>query len=228
MPGNALFRRLGIEQPSVIERATDAADSGLWLALRVDARVEPEQLATLLQRWDEAGLASITDVVIPQTFVYGHARPGDGFEWFTEMTELAHESGLHPLVPAAAKGAERFCQDTSLSVVGLDETTRPDFADPCFGARAEREKSFVRCTKALLAGVAQSRIERVSLWTSTPRVIAACRGAARTAGVNPGDRYDVSVPETQGALAANLIREGESVRMWFAIDPAVIERAVGR
>jgi hypothetical protein len=46
--------------------------------------------------------------------------------------------------------------------------------------------------------------------------------------VNPGDQYDVSVPETQGALAANLIREGESVRMWFAIDPAVIERAVGR
>ena len=228
MPGNALFRRLGIERPSVIERAADAADSGLWLALRVDARVETEQLETLLKIWDEAGLASITDVVIPRTFTHGQARPGDGFEWFTEMTRLSHVSGLHPLVPAAAKGAERLCQDTSTSVVGLDETTPADFTDPCFGARAEREKSFVRCAKALLAGVAQSRIERVSLWTSTPRVVAACRGAARAAGVNPGDRYDVSVPETQGTLAENLIREGESVRMWFAIDPAAIERAVGR
>jgi hypothetical protein len=219
---------LGIERPSVIERATEAADSGLWLALRVDARVETERLATLLELWDQAGLASITDVVLPRTFILGHARPGDGFEWFTEMTELSHVSGLHPLIPAAAKGAERFCRDTSTSVVSLDETTPPEFTYPCFGARAEREKSFVRCAKALLTGISQSRVDRVSLWTSTPRVIAACRGAARNAGVNPGDRYGVCVPETQGALAANLLREGESVRMWFAIDPAVIERAVGR
>lgn len=212
----------------MIERASNAADSGLWLALRVDVRVQPAQLAILLERWDRDGLASITDVVIPRTFVHGHLRPGDGFEWFTEMTELSQMSDLHPLVPVAAKGAEQFCRDTSTSVVGLDETTPADFTDPCFGARAEREKSFVRCAKALLAGVSLSRIDRVSLWTSSPRVIAACRSAARGAGLDPGDQYGVSVPETQGALAANLIREGESVRMWFAVDPGVIERAVGR
>jgi hypothetical protein len=228
MPGNTLLRRLGIERPSVIERATEAADSGLWLALRVDGKVTLEQLASFVDHWDKAGLSSITDVVVPRLFATALSVSAEGLEWFAEMPELSHASGLHPLVPAAAKGAERLCRDLHESSVGLDETVPADFTAPLFSARAEREKSFVRCAKALLTGVTQARVDRVSLWTSTPRVIAACRGAARTAGLNPGERYGVCVPEAQGALAVNLLREGESVRMWFAIDRAVIERAVGR
>jgi hypothetical protein len=228
MPGNTLLRRLGIERPSVIERATEVADSGLWLALRVDGKVTVEQLAAFVGRWDRAGLLSITDVVVPRPLASDQLVGGDGVEWFAEMPELSHASELHPLVPAAAKGAERLCRDLRESSVGLDETVPADSTVSLFRARAEREKSFVRCAKALLTGVAQSRIDRVSLWTSTPRVIAASRGAARTAGLNPGDRYGVCVPEAQRALAANLVREGESVRMWFAIDQAAIERAVGR
>lgn len=228
MPGNTLLRRLGIERPSIIERATEAADSGLWLALRVDGKVTLEQLASFVDRWDEAGLSSITDVAVPRPLASDRLVGGDGVEWFAEMPELSHAPGLHPLVPAAAKGAERLCRDLHESSVGLDETVPANIAAPLFSARAEREKSFVRCAKALLTGVEQARVDRVSLWTSTPRVIAACRGAARTAGLNPGDRYGVCVPEAQRAVAVNLLREGESVRMWFAIDQAAIERAMGR
>lgn len=228
MPDNTLLRRLGIERRSVIERATEAADSGLWLALRIDAGVTLEQLESFLDRWADAGLNSITDVVVPRALAPGKDSSDGGLEWFAEMTALFTSSGLHPLVPAAAKGAERFCLDVRDFVVGLDETTPVNFTDPCFVARAEREKSFVRCAKAMLAGVPQSRIDRVSLWSTTPRVLAACRAAALSAGLNPGDRYEVCVPESHASLAANLLREGERVRMWSAIDQAVIERAVGR
>lgn len=228
MPGNALLRRLGIERPSIIERATEAADSGLWLALRVEAEVTADLLTSLLNHWESAGLASITDVVVPREFTSSPVVRRDGFQWFAEMTGLSNSGSLHPVVPAASKGAERFCRDLHGSVAGLDEATPAGFTDPCFGSRAEREKSFVRCAKALLTGVAQSRIDRLTLWTSSPRVIAGCRGAARNLGLNPGDRYEVCVPESQGVLAASLLREGEIGRMWFAIDQAVIARVMGR
>lgn len=228
MPGNALLRRLGIERLGVLERAVYSADSGLWLALRIDTSVTFGQLSSFLDQWKHTGLASITDVVVPPELATAQTVGDRHFTWFTEMEQLTKSSDLHPLIPAAAKGAERLCGDISDVVVGLDEATPVGFVDPCLGARAEREKSFVRCAKALLKGVAHSRIERVTLWTSTPRVIASCRAAARALGLKPGDRYAVCLPESHSALAANLLRDGEGVRMWWTIDQSAIERTVGQ
>lgn len=228
MPGNALLRRLGIERPSVIERATEAADSGFWLALRVAPDVDYYRLRRFLDRWANADLASITDVVVPCGSVGAQVSADDRFAWFTELQALAHDPGPSPVIPAAAKGAEALCRGVHRSVVALDEMTAEGFTDPCFSSRAEREKSFVRCAKSLLAGAAEQRLDRVVLWTRSQRVLGSCRVAAQSAGLSLSGRYEFCVPESERAVGERLLMEGETVRVWFSIDRIAIDRAVAR
>ena len=228
MPGNALLRRLGIERPTVVERATEAADSGFWLALRVAPDVTSHRLREFLDHWADADLASITDVVVPVGSAGAEASMDDRFAWFTELQALADDPGPFPVIPAAAKGAEALCRGMHRSVVALDEMTAEGFIDPCFSLRAEREKSFVRCAKALLAGAADQRVDRVVLWTRSQRVLASCRSAARGAGPSLAGRYEFCLPESERAVGERLLIEGETVRVWFPIDRIAIDRAVAR
>lgn len=227
MPGNALLRRLGVERPTIIESASDAADSGFWLALRVGPDVAAGQLASFLDRWASADLSSITDVAVPRNFVRSEVV-GDGrFAWLAETHETFDALNVAPMIVAAAKSAERWCGDMSGALVALDELIPEGFTDPCFGARAEREKSFVRSAKVLVAAVADNQIDRLSLWTRTPRVLGACRAAARDAGLDLG-RYEFCVPDSEEATAEGLLREGETVRVCFPLDRSTIKRAVAR
>ena len=228
MPRNALLRRLGIERPTVVERATEAADSGFWLALRVAPDVTSYQLREFLDRWASADLASITDVVVPFGSVGVEASTDDRFAWFTELRSLADDPGPSPVIPAAAKGAEALCRGVHRPVVALDETTAEGFIDPCFSLRAEREKSFVRCAKSLLAGAAEQHIDRVVLWTRSERVVGSCRTAARSAGLSLSGRYEFCVPESDRSMGERLLMEGETVRVWVPIDRIAIDRAVAK
>lgn len=228
MPGNALLRRLGIERPSVVERATEAADSGFWLALRVAPDASKPRLREFLDQWAGAELASITDVVVPFGSAGAQASVDDRFEWFTELRGLADDPGSSPVIPAAAKGAEALCRNVRRSVVALDEMTAEGFADPCFSLRAEREKSFVRCAKALLAGASEQRLDRVVLWTRSQRVLGSCRVAAQSAGPSLSGRYEFCLPESERAVGERMLIEGETVRVWFSIDRIAIDRAVAR
>ena len=228
MPGNPLLRRLGIERPSVVERATDAADAGFWLALRVAPDVTTYRLRDFLDRWAGAELASITDVVVPFGSVGAEATGDDRFAWFTELQALSDDPALSPVIPAAAKGAEALCRGVHRPVVALDEMTAEGFTDPCFSLRAEREKSFVRCAKSLLAGVVDQRLDRVVLWTRSQRVLGSCRTAARGAGPSLSGRYEFCLPESERAVGERLLIEGETVRVWFSVDRIAIDRAVAR
>lgn len=227
MPGNALLRRFGIERASVIERAIDAADSGFWLALRVSHDVRDDELSQFFDRWARAELSSITLVVLPAQMARPSVSEDDRCVWLTEMRTLSDESGHPQMIPAAAKGAERLCREARSPLVALDESVPDWFADPCFAARAEREKSFVRCAKALLTSAAEAHIDRVSMWTRTPRVLGACRVAAHALGLNAG-RYEFCVSHLDGSTAERLLREGESIRVCYPLDRASIDRAVAR
>lgn len=225
MPGNALLRRLGLDRTNVIARATQAADSGFWLAVRVAPDVTIDRLRSFLDVWVSSDLAPITDVVLPHGSQPITEFADQGFTWCEEVESLADISDRSLLVPAPAKGAERLCRELHLPVVVLDESVPEGFVDPCFASRAEREKSFVRCAKALFAGVTEGRSDRVVLWTRTDKVIGACRSAAHVADL--AERYEFCVPETEERLAERLITEGQTVRVWFALDRSSIERAVG-
>lgn len=228
MPGNALLRRLGIERPSIVERATEAADAGFWLALRVAPDVTNHQLRVFLDRWASAELASITDVVVPFGSLGAVATEDDRFAWFTELQALADDPAPSPVIPAAAKGAEALCRGVLRSVVALDEMTAEGFTDRCFSLRAEREKSFVRCAKSLLAGAVEQRLDRVVLWTRSQRVLDSCRAAARGVGLSLSGRYEFCLPESERVLGERLLMEGETVRVWFSVDRIAIDRAVAR
>lgn len=228
MPGNALLRRLGIDRPSLIEQAMEAADSGFWLALRVAPEVTSYELRGLLDLWTDADLAPITDVVVP----VGISKFGESidaqFTWLSEVDSLSVGRELNPAIPAAAKGAEGLCRELRGQVVALDEAIPPGFADPCFSSRPERDKSFVRCTRALLRGIAEDRLERVVLWTHSAKVLGACRSAAHSGGTDLTGRFEVCVADTENRLAERLLAEGETVRVWFSVDRIAIDRAVAR
>jgi hypothetical protein len=227
MPGNALLRRLGVERPTIIESASDAADSGFWLALRIGPDVRDDQLASFLERWASADLSSITDLAVTDYVARSEVSRDGRFQWLTEARVASGVSDVAPMIVAADRSAERRCAAMSGVLVALDEVIPEGFADPCFGARAEREKSFVRCAKVLVAAAAENRIDRLSFWTRTPRVLGACRGAARAAGLDFG-RYEFCVPDSERPTAEDLLREGETVRMCFFLDRSAIERAVAR
>lgn len=226
MPRNALLRRLGIDRPSVIERATEAADSGFWLALRVSAGVTIEELRELLDLWGGADLAPITDVVVPPGFPEADSFADEPFAWLSEVDSLAVGRQLNPVIPAAAKGAEALCRELRAQVVALDEAVPDSFRDPCFSSRPERDKSFVRCAKGLLTGTADGRLERLVLWSTTHKVVGACRTAAHNTGAS--GHYEFCLPELEVGMADRLLSEGETVRLWFAVDRTTIERVVGR
>lgn len=221
------MQRLGLRRPDVLERCSQAADSGYWLALRFTADATAFHLARFAQQWADTGLLPITVMVLPGELA-SLDRVDDGIDWLAELTSLAVPVVAAPLVPAAAKGAESYCREFRGSLIALDESVPAGFVDRCFSNRAERDKSFVRCSKALMAGIAKHRVEQVQLWTSTPRVISACRTAAHNAGLHAGGAYEFCVPEVQRAAAERLLREGETVRMEFQIDRVALDRAVAR
>ena len=228
MPGNALLRRLGIDRPSVIERATEAADSGFWLALRVAPEVTSYELRGFLNLWAGADLAPITDVVVPSAFRKFDTSTDEQFTWLTDVHSLADGLGRNPVIPAAAKGAEGMCRQLSEHVVALDEALPEGFTDPCFYSRPERDKSFVRCARALLRAIAEDRVDRVVLWTHTAKVLGACRTAAHGDGADLTGRFELCVSNTEDRLAERLLAEGETVRVWFSVDRIAIDRAVAR
>lgn len=231
MPGNTFLRRLGIERPSVIELASEAADAGFWLAVRIAPDVSEESLAGFLDNWVAADLSPIADVLLPASWHRPAVVADTRVQWLVDVEQLsgvADSSSAAPVIPAAAKGAERSCRELRLPLVVLDEVIPPTFGDPTFTARAEREKSFVRCAKTLLSGIAERRIGRASLWTRTPRVLAACRVAARTANLDFDDRYEFCLPHSELQTAERLLREGETVRLWFSLDRTDIDRAMAR
>lgn len=223
MPGPSLLQRLGVGRPSVLERCSQAADSGYWLALRFTPDATPHQVTSFTNRWAETGLLPITVMVLPRHLA-SLDPVDDGIEWLAELTSLTPPVAAAPLVPAAAKGAESYCREFRGPLVALDDSSPEGFADRCFANRAEQDKSFVRSAKALMAGVVAHRVERVQLWAGTPRVISACRTAAHNAGLQAGGSYEFCIPEKQRAAAERLLREGETVRMEFQIDQTVLDR----
>lgn len=227
-PLSAALRRLGSARSSLVTRASEAADSGLWLALRVDAEVDHGRVADVLTRWQDAHLLPITCVAAPQACVRSLSSWSDRVAFWTQWTPERDSGDLAPLVPAPSRQAERFCGEFHGAGIAIDEYVPEDFPGPCFAARAEQEKAFVRAAKAAFRAVADGRIDRVSLWTSTPRVLAACRSAARTAHLSSATDYEFCVPYDRRTVADRLLREGETVRVWFTIDETNIRRAVAR
>ena len=228
MPGNALLRRLGIDRPSLTEQAIEAADSGFWLALRVSPEVTGFELRGLLDVWTGADLAPITDVVVPVGFSKFDESVDAQLTWLSEVDSLSVGRQVNPVIPAAARGAEGLCRELRGQVVALDEAVPAGFADPCFSSRPERDKSFVRCTRALLRGIAEERLERVVLWTHSAKVLGACRSAAHSGGIDLTGRFELCVADTEDGLAERLLAEGETVRVWFSVDRVTIDRAVAR
>lgn len=227
MPGPSLVQRLGLRRPDVLERCSQAADSGYWLALRFSADATAFHLARFAHQWADTGLLPITVMVLPRHLA-GLDPIDEKVEWLAELTSLTSPVTAAPLMPAAAKGAEGLCREFRGSLIALDESVPDGFVDRCFSNQAERDKSFVRCAKALMAGIAAHRVERVQLWTCTPRVISACRTAAHNAGLYAGGAYEFCVPEVQRTAAERLLREGETVRLEFQIDRVALDRAVAR
>ena len=227
-PLSAALRRLGSARSSLVTRASEAADSGVWLALRVEADVDHTSVADLLSRWQDAHLLPITCVAAPSSCVQSLASWSDRVSLWTQWTPELSRGDLAPLVPAPSRDAERMCGEFHGPAIAIDEYVPRDFPGPCFKARAEQEKAFVRATKAAFRGVVDGRIDRVSLWTSTPRVLAACRSAARTAHLSATTDYEFCVPADRYSVAERLLREGETVRVWFTIDETSIRRAVAR
>ncbi len=211
-------RRLGIDRPSLIETASEAADCGFWLALVIGPDVSPQELAAFGDSWNQANLASITDVMGP----IGASE---------QMRAACADVGLAwwdaPRVVAAAKGAERVCRSFRGPQIAVDEAVPEDFDEACFETRAERDKSFVRCTKALVTGVVDGDVDRVSLWTSTPKVLTACQAAIRNAGVEP-HLIEFCLPAAQRSLAERLLTEGQMVRLCFVLDRPTIDRTMAR
>ena len=219
---------MGSSRASLLSRASEAADSGLWLALRVDGQVDRRSLADLLAQWQDAHLLAITVVAAPQSCVLSLASWSDRVAFWTQWTPALGAQDPTPLVPAPSRDAERFCGGYRGAAIAIDEFVPSDFPGACFTARAEREKSFVRSAKAAFAGVTDDRIDRVSLWTATPRVLAACKSAARTARLSSVTDYEFCVPHDRRSVADRLLREGETVRVWFAVDETSLRRAVAR
>lgn len=222
------LRGLGSARPSLISRASEAADSGLWLALRVDDGVHPRRLAELLSLWQDWHLLPITSVAATESCVRALASWSERVTFLTQWTPAQGHSDLTPLVPAASRDAERFCEAFRGAALAIDESVPSDFPGACFAARAEREKSFVRSAKAAFRGVSEGRIDKVSLWTESQRVLGACRSAARTAHLAAATDYEFCVPHSRRSVANRLLREGETVRVWFAIDESILRRAVAR
>lgn len=212
------LRRLGIDRPSLIETATESADCGFWLALLIAPDVSPQELAAFVDSWNQANLASITDVM-----------GSNGVN--EDVRAICTDAGLEwwdgPRVVAAAKGAERACRGFRGPRIAVDESVPEDFDEPCFETRAERDKSFVRCTKALVTRMVEGDVDRVSLWTSTPKVIAACQAAIRNAGVE-SHLFDFCLPAAQRSLAERLLAEGQTVRLCFVLDRPTIDRTMAR
>lgn len=227
-PLSAALRLLGTSRSSLVSRASEAADSGLWLALRVESNVDTRRLADLLERWQDAHLLPITSVAAPVSCVRSLSSWRDRVRFLTEWTPALDLDAITPLVPAPSRDAERFCGGFRGDAIAIDEFVPLDFPGACFAARAEREKAFVRSAKAAFRGVMDDRIDRVSLWAATPRVLAACRSAARAAHLSSATDYEFCIPHDRRAVADRLLREGETVRVWFAIDEASLRRAVAR
>lgn len=231
MSGNPLLTRLGLQRPSLVDRATEWADAGFWLALRVAPEVSDTALGAFWDQWSARDLSAITDVVTDAEGAIARGVADDRVQWIRANRRLTEYSQVAMVIPAAAKGAERLCREVRCPLIVLDESIPSGFADPLFATRAEREKSFVRCAKALVSQAAEGRLERVSLWTRTPRVIAACRTAAHRADLEASDvgrTYEFCVPESERKLAERLLVEGETVRVWFSLDRVTVDRAVAR
>ena len=198
------------------------------MALRVAPEVTSYEMRGFLNLWAGADLAPITDVVVPPVFQKFDASTDEQITWLTEVDSLTDAVGCNPVIPAAAKGAEGMCRPLRGHVVALDEAIPEGFTDPCFSSRPERDKSFVRCARALLRGIAEDRVDRVVLWTHTAKVLGACRTAAHGDGADLTGRFELCVADTEDRLAERLLAEGETVRVWFSVDRIVIDRAVAR
>lgn len=235
-PLSAALRSLRPTRSSLVSRASEAADSGLWLALRVEAGVDPRHLEVLLAQLQDAHLLPITSVAASHSCLRSLVHWSDRVHFWAQWT--GEPDGVAPLlpaplvpaplVPAPSRDAEPFCDGFRGAAIAIDEFVPGDFAGACFAARAERDKAFVRCAKGAFRGVADGRIDRVSLWTATQRVQGACRSAARSAQLSAATDYEFCVPYERRSIADRLLREGETVRVWFAIDETRLRRAVAR
>ncbi len=222
---------LGLSRPGLASTATRVADSGYWLALCIADDVTNEQLHELQDVWSHSGLLSITSIVVSGSTSIESIPPNSWDHVLLEESASARPPfgiGRGPMCHAATRSAEEFCTEFHGSVIGLSEWVDPNSVEPQFQARAEQQKSFVRCFKALINGLGQERISHVSLWTNTARVVTASQSAARSAGLAAGGRYEFCLPHTQLREGEQLLQKGEKVRMWFPVGAAEISRAVGR
>ena len=223
---------LGLQRTSLVSSATQAADCGHWLALRIAEDVTDQQLCELHDVWKQSGLLAITSLVVPGAISIENIAHDSWNHVLVEEVALSDARssavmGVGPMCYASTRVAEKFCTDFHGSVIGLSEWSAPNAVEPQFEARAEQQKSFIRCCKALIGSLSHEKISYISLWTQTRRVVTASRSAARNAGIAAGSAYEFCLPHSQRREGEQLLREGEKVRMWFPVGAAEIRRAVG-